>query len=117
MIDVNTGALREAIRRFSRNTDWPYYLIFVGVTSAGRFAIGSRRLMHGDLLTWIRSDFEFFELDRLEFQNEDVFDGYVELEDDGTLAVRSMIGRPLPEGFESLILRSIAKVLLQEMQA
>lgn len=54
--------------------------------------------LHGDLLLALRNHVEQTTLRRLEFEADDVFDGYVEV-GDGSIAVRDMQGVRLPSNF------------------
>lgn len=104
---VYPDMLRQALSQVAHAKDWPQYLIFVGLIPQGLITIGSRRLMHGDLLTGLDAHVEGTTGIRLEFGNEDVFDGYVEIESDGEMVVRSMGGRPVPPQIEEQILQLI----------
>ncbi|MEZ6055641.1 MAG: hypothetical protein R3C01_02950 [Planctomycetaceae bacterium] len=108
---VSRAAAERALEIVSQGREWPVYIIFVGIISADCVAIGPREgLLHGDLLTWIRAHIEAKTKQRWEFEDKDVFDGYIECDDDGSRTIRTMGGVSLPKNLTTEIERILSEL-------
>lgn len=107
---VRPEAAQVGLQGLAAAKEWPFYLKFVGLISFDCIAIGPAEVLHGDLLLWIRNEVESAVVSRLEFTDEDVFDGYIEFESVTKMAMRTMDGKVLNREIELEIRRLLLEL-------
>ena len=109
---VESDQAQQAVLAGRFSTELPGYAIFVYLAKFDRVAILSRNLTHGHCLALIRNCV-INAGQKVEFSNDDVYDGSIEWEDENSFAIRthSAIPRLTPE-----MSRELMQIVIQLSQ-
>jgi hypothetical protein len=114
MLFVREELARTAVEAFRAATEWPHNAVFLMIRTYDCFAIASGAVTHADLFLILKDSADQRNLGNHPLQRtDDIFDGHVEWEMDGTYFARTHGGKTLPSDLDAL-LRSELDRLMQD---
>lgn len=100
-----------AVQSVRAGTEWPQYSIFLAIQAYDTLVIAPPGYTHGDLFLLLRDEWRRSNSADPVLGHDDVIDGHIEWEDDGSFQARTQRGESLPVEIDQLI----ATVLNQRM--
>jgi hypothetical protein len=109
---VRDDLARKAIEALRAAAEWPYHAIFLFVRSYQCFAVASGAVTHADLFLILKDDANLKNLGSVALQRtDDVYDGHLEWESDGTYFARTHTGKSLPADLDALLRSEIDRLM------
>lgn len=112
---VREDLARAAVESFRAASEWPHNVIFLMIRTYQGFGIAFGAITHADLFLILKDSADQHKLGNYQLQRaDDIFDGHIEWEMDGTYFARTHGGKALPPDLNTL-LRSEVDRLMQEI--